>query len=117
VPKREYASPDRRTKVRYIAHLWNGYEKREHPGGPVQGGGINSFQLPNEGQRWCMLSATWGDTLASPGRAVHLLQTALRDGEISADELKRNLYSILTVSNRFIPDCGLKASADQLHGK
>jgi hypothetical protein len=46
--------------------------------------------------------------------ALHLLQTALRDGELSADELKRNLYSILTVSDQFIPDCGLKASADHL---
>ena len=46
--------------------------------------------------------------------ALHLLQTALRDGELSADELKRNLYSILTVSDQFIPEYGLKASADQL---
>jgi hypothetical protein len=47
--------------------------------------------------------------------ALHLLQTALRDGELSADELKRNLYAILTVSDQFIPDCGLKASADHLY--
>ena len=47
--------------------------------------------------------------------ALHLLQTALRDGELSAAELKRNLYAILTVSDQFIPACGLKASADQLH--
>lgn len=49
--------------------------------------------------------------------ALHLLQTALRNGELSADELKRNLYSILTVSDQFIPDYGLKASADQLHSR
>jgi hypothetical protein len=49
--------------------------------------------------------------------ALHLLQTALRDGELSADELKRNLYSILTVSDQFIPDYGLKACADQLQSK
>ena len=49
--------------------------------------------------------------------ALHLLQTALRDGELSADELKQNLYAILTVSDQFIPACGLKASADQLHTK
>lgn len=49
--------------------------------------------------------------------ALHLLQTALRDGELSADELKRNLYSILTVSDQFIPGYALKASADQLHAK
>ena len=46
--------------------------------------------------------------------ALHLLQTALRDGELPADELKRNLYSILTVSDQFIPDSGLKATADKL---
>lgn len=46
--------------------------------------------------------------------ALHLLQTALSDGELSADELKKNLYSILTVSDQFIPACGLKASADHL---
>jgi hypothetical protein len=49
--------------------------------------------------------------------ALHLLQTALREGALSTDELKRNLYSILTVSDQFIPDGGLKASADQLYSK
>lgn len=47
--------------------------------------------------------------------ALHLLQTALADGELAIDELKKNLYSILTVSDQFIPDCGLKARADELH--
>lgn len=46
--------------------------------------------------------------------ALHLLQTALRDGPLAADELKRNLYSILILSDQFIPDLGLKASAGQL---
>jgi hypothetical protein len=46
--------------------------------------------------------------------AIHLLQTALRDGELSADALRRNLYSILTISDQFAPECGLKATADQL---
>ncbi len=49
--------------------------------------------------------------------ALHLLQTALRDGELSTDELKQNLYAILTVSDQFLPNTGLKASADQLHAK
>lgn len=49
--------------------------------------------------------------------ALHLLQTALSDGELSADALRRNLYAILTVSDQFIPDDDLKASADQLHAK
>lgn len=49
--------------------------------------------------------------------ALHLLQTALRDGGLSTDELKRNLYAVLTVSDQFLPDSGLKASADQLHSR
>lgn len=49
--------------------------------------------------------------------ALHLLQTVLGDGELSADALKRNLYAILTVSDQFIPASGLKASADQLHAR
>ena len=53
----------------HIAHVWSGYETREHPGGPVQTRGINSFQLLNDGQRWCVLSATWDtDTLDHPMR-------------------------------------------------
>ena len=47
--------------------------------------------------------------------ALHLLQTALRDGAMPADELKRNLYAILTIAEQFVPGCGLKASADRLH--
>jgi hypothetical protein len=46
--------------------------------------------------------------------ALHLLQTALIDGELHADGLKRNLYSILTVSDQFVPESGLKASAGKL---
>lgn len=46
--------------------------------------------------------------------ALHLLQTALADGEMSPDALKRNLYAILTVADRFVPGQGLKASADRL---
>ena len=49
--------------------------------------------------------------------ALHLLQTALKDGELSSDELKRNLYAILTVSDQLIPGYSLKASADQLHNR
>lgn len=51
----------------HIAHVWSGYETREQPGGPVQGRGLNSFQLLNDGQRWCVLSATWDtDTAEHP---------------------------------------------------
>jgi hypothetical protein len=58
----------------HLAHVWSGYETREQPDGPVLGRGINSFQLLNDGQRWCVLSATWDtDTPAHPmakGNAV-----------------------------------------------
>ncbi len=46
--------------------------------------------------------------------ALHLLQTALREGDMSDAELQRNLYAILTVADQFIPAAGLKAAADQL---
>lgn len=47
--------------------------------------------------------------------ALHLLRTALADGDLSPDELKRNLYAILTVSDQFAPADGLKAIADRLY--
>lgn len=48
--------------------------------------------------------------------ALHLLQTALNDGELSTADLKRNLYAILTLSHQFIPGSELKAVADTLYG-
>jgi hypothetical protein len=47
--------------------------------------------------------------------ALHLLQTSLRDGELSEDNLKRNLFSILTISAQFIKDHDLKTFADKLY--
>jgi hypothetical protein len=47
--------------------------------------------------------------------ALHLLQTALKDGELSEDGLKRNLFSILTISDQFIQGHELKAFADKLY--
>ncbi len=46
--------------------------------------------------------------------ALHLLQTSVGAGELSCNDLKRNLYAILTVADQFIPDHRLKASADRL---
>lgn len=48
--------------------------------------------------------------------ALHLLQTSLKEGPISEDELKRNLFSILTISDQFIPDHDLGTFADGLFG-
>jgi hypothetical protein len=47
--------------------------------------------------------------------ALHLLQTSLRDGELSDEDLKRNLYSILTISDELIPGHDLKTVADELY--
>lgn len=47
--------------------------------------------------------------------ALHLLQTALKDDYLSEEDLKRNLYSILTISDRFVSGCDLKAFADELY--
>jgi hypothetical protein len=48
----------------HIAHVWSAYETHEQADGPVQARGINSFQLLNDGQRWCVLSATWDSETA-----------------------------------------------------
>ncbi|NIA00448.1 hypothetical protein [Massilia sp. CCM 8734] len=61
--------------------------------------------------------AGWADKqrILLADMALHLLQTALRDGALPADELRRNLYAILTVSDQFIPDDGMKAIVDRLY--
>jgi hypothetical protein len=47
--------------------------------------------------------------------ALHLLQTALKETPLSEQNLKRNLYSILTISDSFIPDHDLKNLAQSLY--
>jgi len=47
--------------------------------------------------------------------ALHLLQTALNSGEIELDKLKNNLHSILTISDQFLPNAGLKDSTEKLY--
>jgi hypothetical protein len=47
--------------------------------------------------------------------ALHLLQTSLKDGDLSEDDLKRNLFSILTISDQFIHGYDLKTVADALY--
>lgn len=47
--------------------------------------------------------------------ALHVLQTAMKDGELSEEGLKRNLFSILTISDQFIQGHDLKAVADKLY--
>ncbi len=47
--------------------------------------------------------------------ALHLLQTSLKEGELSEEGLKRNLFSILTISDQFVRDRDLKTFADELY--
>ncbi len=46
--------------------------------------------------------------------ALHLVQTAMRDGPLSEEHLKRNLFAILTISDQFLPESELKLLADKL---
>ncbi len=48
--------------------------------------------------------------------ALHLLQTALHDGVLSQDHLKRNLYAILNIADQFVEGHELKVVADGLYG-
>jgi hypothetical protein len=40
--------------------------------------------------------------------AIHLLQTAIKPGELEISRLKQNIYAVLVVTDDFMPDCGLK---------
>jgi hypothetical protein len=40
--------------------------------------------------------------------AIHLLQTAIKAGNIDLDKLKNNLHAILTIPDQFLPKAGLK---------
>lgn len=47
--------------------------------------------------------------------ALHLLQTALKPGEIELDKLRNNLHAILTIADQFLPDAKLKDATDKLY--
>jgi hypothetical protein len=42
--------------------------------------------------------------------AIHLLQTALKPGDMELDKLRNNLHAILTLSDGFLPYAGLKGA-------
>jgi hypothetical protein len=46
--------------------------------------------------------------------ALHLVQTALREGAVDIAKLQNNLYSILTISAPFLPEKGLDGYADAI---
>lgn len=47
--------------------------------------------------------------------ALHLLQTAVNPGEIEIDKLKNNIYSILTISDQFLPEAELTNITEGLY--
>lgn len=47
--------------------------------------------------------------------AIHLLQTALKPGDIALDQLRNNLHAILTISDQFLPEAGLKDATARLY--
>lgn len=47
--------------------------------------------------------------------AIHLLQTAIRPGDIELEKLKNNLHAILTIADQFLPDAELKNATKKLY--
>ncbi|MDP2560838.1 hypothetical protein [Psychrobium sp. 1_MG-2023] len=47
--------------------------------------------------------------------ALHLLQTALDPNEIALDKLRNNLYSIMTISDQFIPSAQLGSAKEAIY--
>ena len=46
-------------QVGHMATVISAYESREDPDKPFYSRGINTFQLVNDGRRWCVISVTW----------------------------------------------------------
>ena len=47
--------------------------------------------------------------------ALHLLQTTMEPGEIKSERLRDNLHAILTISDQFLPEAGLKKETEKLY--
>ena len=47
--------------------------------------------------------------------ALHLLQTSISPGEIELEKLRNNLHAILTISDQFLPEAGLKKATEKLY--
>ena len=62
-------------------------------------------------------SEDWQDKqrLLLADMASHLLHTALAPGELRLDKLRNNLHAILTVSDGFLPEAGLKDATGKLY--
>jgi hypothetical protein len=64
-------------------------------------------------------SPEWRDRqrLLLADMAIHLLQTALKPGEIELDKLRNNLHAIMTISDGFLPHAGLKQATDKIYAE
>ena len=49
--------------------------------------------------------------------ALHLLQTAMKPGEIEGERLRDNLHAILTISNQFLPEAELLKATNKLYSE
>jgi hypothetical protein len=47
--------------------------------------------------------------------AIHLLQTAIKPGELEIEKLTNNIHAILTITDQFIPHAELKSTAKKLY--
>lgn len=47
------------THVGHMATIISKYESRDQLDEPAYSTGVNSFQLVNDGRRWCVISVTW----------------------------------------------------------
>ena len=47
--------------------------------------------------------------------ALHLLQTSINLNPINIEHLRNNLNAILTISDQFLPEIGLKTFTDKLY--
>jgi hypothetical protein len=63
-------------------------------------------------------SPDWPDKqrLLLADMAIHLLQTALKPGDIELDKLRDNLHAVLTISDQFLPHAGLKQATGKIYG-
>ena len=47
--------------------------------------------------------------------ALHLLQTAIKPGDIELDRLRDNMNAILTIADQFLPSADLKKVTEKLY--
>ncbi|VXB63052.1 hypothetical protein [Massilia sp. 9I] len=64
-------------------------------------------------------SDAWPDKqrLLLADMAIHLLQTALKPGDIELDKLRNSLHAILTISDQFLPQAGLKQARAKIYSE